>query len=93
MVFPQAHIVTETHNAIHIEFGELFDSVWISELVDYWLIYACFHEGDEECHYDSKGIRGKLKGSYVKVSKHSLDKGMERKRSSSSHDLVEVHMP
>ena len=40
MVFPQAHIVTETHNAIHIEFGELFDSVWISELVDYWFMLA-----------------------------------------------------
>ena len=55
-------------------FGECFNSVHISKLVDIRFAYARFHKGDEESHDDVEGIKGELKRGNVEVLKHRNEK-------------------
>ena len=93
----------EAYNALYIRtpfgsrpkpriFGEYFNPVHISKLVDTRLAYVRFHKGNEECHCDAEGVRGELKRGSIEVLKHCNEARMKQKRSSSLHDcLTEGH--
>ena len=82
------HIITETYDTLlggtplsripkPLVMGKRFDPIYISELVNIRFTYACFHKGNEECHYDAETIWVKLEGNHIEVLKHSLDKTMK----------------
>ena len=79
------HIIAEAYDTLQVGtplsripkplvFGERFNPLYKSELIDFQLVYTCFYKSDEECHHNMERIWSELEGNHIKMLKHSLDK-------------------